>query len=190
MSLVHLNSVTNVHFSVVTERNNTLSQVPYPSGWLLTGSEPVPLSSLAAGCFTGLSNPRNRRSASTYSRPLQVCQIARHIPPLPTSNAVGLASYSRSQPTTDRPTDAVPTLALSPHSFPVGQQGKPLPSSSLCSLCGVQFPLDPSRLGPAVPAPRQGQPRFATSLPAPWQQDDTSIMADHNNNAHHETPTG
>ena len=65
------------------------------------------MSSLAAGCFTGSSNPRNRRSASAYSRPFQVCQIARHMPPLPTSNEVGLACYERSQPTTTDATDAV-----------------------------------------------------------------------------------
>ena len=83
-------------------------------------------------------SPESKECQHLQPAPGGACQIARHMPPLPTSNAVGLASYSRSQPTTDRPTDAVPTLALSPHSFPVGQQGKPLPSSLPSSLCGVQ----------------------------------------------------
>jgi hypothetical protein len=84
-------------------------------------------------------SPESKECQRLQPAPGGASQIARHMPPLPTSNAVGLASYSRSQPITDRPTDAVSTLALSPHSFPVGHRGKPLPSSLPLSLRGIRF---------------------------------------------------
>lgn len=73
---------------------------------------------------------------SALAGPARSQGICRHCPRVMPWALLATNVANRQRPT--RPTRCQIKLALSPHSFPVGQQGKPLPSSSLCSLCGVQ----------------------------------------------------
>jgi hypothetical protein len=107
------------------------------------------LSSLAAGCFTGLSNPRNRRSASTYSRAL------RGLPDRKVHAATGGANkppthqqLKAANHTPYRPNGCgVPTCACTSLTSRLGLTGTPLPSTSRAFKCGVRFSRTVPRFG-------------------------------------------